>query len=176
MEKNKQRCSPIDSFYFLIQSLLCSFIGVVPAWIYVIIANTYEYNGMSTYDLGHQKYRVFVPILCFMIHNLVLYFAFMRKKVPEHYVRDSAGYTWLKLGLIYVLPGELVKLILCCCSSLSKYFGIEVLQITNLFFSENAYTKVYILYFFVNLAVLMLMYRAVWSMEDKKRNMMKRGL
>ena len=173
MNKTKLQCSPGDSLYFLIQSLLCSALAVVPAWIYVIIANTYEYGSVSTYDLGYQKHRAYVPILCFIIRNLVLYFAFMRKKVPEHYVGDSGIYTWLKFGLIYIVPSEIIRLIICCCSSLSKYLGIEVLQITNLFFSGDAYTKVYIPYFFVNLAVLMLMYRTVWNVEEKKRNMMK---
>ena len=173
MKKTKQHCSPVDSFYFLIQSLLCSALAVVPAWIYVIIANTYEYGSMSTYDLGYQKHRVFVPIICFIIRNLVLYCAFMRKKVPEHYVGDSGRYTWLKLGLIYIVPGETIRLIICCCSSFSRCFGIDALQITNLFFSGDAYTKVYIPYFCVNLAVLMLMYRAAWSLNEKKRNVMK---
>ena len=168
----KFRYNSLDTLYFAIQTLWCSFLGLLPAWIYASIVNAAEHINLSIFNLNFERRRSFIPILCFIARNVFIYFVFMRRKVSEQYISSNNKTLWLKVCLIYVLPGEILRFILCCCTEYGLWFGTEVLQIAFLYFSGNDYTKVYIPYFFTSIAVLIVMYRIAWIREKKQRNKM----
>lgn len=167
------RYDPLDSLYFAVQTLWCSFLGLLPAWIYASVVNASEHINLSIFNLNFERQRAFIPVLCFIARNLFIYFVFMRRKVSEQYSSSNSKILWLKVGLIYVLPGEILRFILCCCTEYGLWFGTEVLQTAFLYFSGNDYTKVYIPYFFISITVLMIMYKIAWSFEKRKRKKMK---
>ena len=166
------RYNSLDTLYFAIQTLWCSFLGILPAWIYASVVNATEHINLSIFNLNFERQRAFIPILCFITRNLFIYFVFMRRKVSEQYSSSNSKTLWLKVCLIYVLPGEILRLIINCCSDYIIWFGIEVVQISFLFFSGDIHNIVYIPYFFISVAILMFMYRIAWIQEKMQRNKM----
>ena len=168
------RCSPLDSAYFTLETLLCSLLGMFLVWLYAMVVNSSGPVKIDIHNLGYQRYRVYVPIISYIARNLLLYFIFIKRKASDHYASDSGRFRWLIYGLMYIVPGEIIRFLIYANPEFSIFFGSEVVQTSYLlFFSGENFVLLYIPYFVINIAVLMFMYRAGWNSEKKKRIKMK---
>lgn len=63
---------------------------------------------------------------------------FFKRRVPTHYRDSNNKYDWLKQGLLFVLPGEILRLIVCLFS-LGHINSTGLLSILPTFLFEQTY-------------------------------------
>ena len=120
---------------------------------------------------------------------------FFKRRVPTHYRDSNNKYDWLKQGLLLVLPGEILRLIVCLFS-LGHINSTGMLSILPTFLFEQtyvvwtgrmeairqnldfipadffAYVGAYLLYLVLYLIGILAIYHAFWNVGKREREEM----
>ena len=160
------------------------------------LANTLLYRGMrwllesiAPTSIGAAN-ALSVISYFFTVHLFpyFLIFFFLRAKVGEHYMGDVPKPYWIKSGLIYMLPGEIVRGLICLLPS--RFFAGRMLargfynvyyatyriwsRRYDLVFTEPipqdylAILGLYFVYIIPGILILMAIYRHYWKKADKE--------
>ena len=120
---------------------------------------------------------------------------FFKRRIPTHYRDSNNKYDWLKQGLLLVLPGEILRLIVCLFS-LGHINSTGMLSILPTFLFEQtyvvwtgrmeairqnldfipadffAYVGAYLLYLVLYLIGILTIYHAFWNVGKREREEM----
>ena len=160
------------------------------------VANTLLYRGVwwliesmryTAYELANAIFVVSYYGLVHLFPYFLMFF-FLRAKVGEHYMGDVPKQYWIKSGLIYILPGEIIRGFLCLLPSvffagdlLARGFRIIYANTYriwsrryDLVFTEPipqdylAILGLYFVYIIPGILILMAIYRHYWKKADKE--------
>ncbi len=140
---------------------------------------------------------VFIILLILGVFALSLGIAalFFKRKVPDHYQTSNNQYNWLKQAFRLILPGEIVRFLLCLFS-LGQINSTGLLSIIPTFLFEQtyviwtgridairqkadyipadffAYIGAYLPYLIIYLVGILTIYRFFWNVGKREREEM----
>jgi len=133
-----------------------------------------------------------LTFLCTLIIPYVILFFFLKRKLPEHYAPSDGKRLWLKSGLIYMLPGELVRMgINLLPVSLLRFGVIFGMPAYQLFFStyavwsgrywqirsepsstdSMAFLICYLVYLVIHMVIMTAIYYYFWRKANKEHTL-----
>jgi len=133
---------------------------------------------------------IMCPVILFLSY-LVIFFHF-KKVVPNHYIAHEDKYLWLKNCLIFTVPGEIFRMILCTFSlgqikstgmfgylptMMFEYIYLDLsgrsnavrLELDLIFGDFVAFILCYLVYAAVYMVLLAWIYRFFWKKREKER-------
>ena len=136
--------------------------------------------------------RNFISIFtlcCTLIVPYGILFFVLKKKLPEHYAPEDGKLLWLKSGLFYMLPGEIVRLVINMLPVPALHFGVIFgMPAYQLYFSTYAvwsgrYWEIrsepssadtmaflicYLVYLVIHMAIMTAIYYYFWRKARKE--------
>ena len=176
----KTNLDSLDLLYYYIKSMIAHVVAVISCGF--IIPSS---ENPSVILL------IATTVLYILAHAMIM-FLFFRKDIPNHYRRDQDSIYWLCTAVMYILPGEMFRLFLSCIPLIGSYFSMATIfvptptlgvwlklfpdviennsigSLTQIPLRLGCYILIHFIYMIITVAVLQVIYRLLWNLQDNK--------